>query len=85
MFLESLLMKKLRGPTKESFKEEKPLTFVEIVILVLLCVYIVVAIMLWLRVVAAAFSCSAGQGVSSVIFPGLYSLFKFGDLIKLSC
>ncbi len=87
MLLESLLVKKLKGPAKESFKDDKAkaLSFFEIVVIVLLCVYVAVAIMLWLRVVFNAFSCSAVQGVSSILFPGLYSLFKFGDLIRLSC
>tara|TARA_B100000405_G_C16658843_1_gene401298 strand:- start:329 stop:598 length:270 start_codon:yes stop_codon:yes gene_type:complete len=89
MLVESLLFDKLTK-SKESFDEKeketkKALTFWEIVILILVGLYLGVLILLWLRIVFNAFSCSAGQGVSSVIFPGLYSLYKFGDLIKLTC
>lgn len=88
MLVESLILNKLRT-SKESFDEkEKPkkaLTFWEIAILILVGLYVGVMILLWSRIVFSAFSCSAGQGFSSVVFPGLYSLYKFGDLIKSTC
>ena len=88
MLVESLILNKLttsKEPFDEKKQPKKALTFWEIAILILVCLYVGVMLFLWSRIVFSAFSCSAGQGVSSVIFPGLYSLFKFGDLIKLTC
>ena len=85
MLLESIILDKFRksDKKKESFSEK--LSFVDVMVIVVIALYLVVAVALWLRVVFTAFSCSVGQGLSSVLFPGLYSLYKFGDLIDATC
>lgn len=41
--------------------------------------------LIWVRLIVAAFKCSAGEGVCAIVFYPLYKLWKFGSLIKMSC
>ena len=70
---------------KETFAEEKSSRFYDNTMLLFIIIYMLAVLVLWIRVVICAFKCGTMDGLSSVIFPSLYSLYKFGDLIKLSC
>ena len=70
---------------EEKFTEEKPSGLYANVMLIFTIIYLLVVLVLWIRVVMSAFQCGTMEGFSSLIFPSLYSLYKFGDLIKLSC
>ena len=84
MLFETLLLKKLYRT--EKFEEEsKALSVLDFILITSLLVYVIAAFFLWGRVVFNAFGCNLSQGFASVMFPGLYSLFKFGDTIKATC
>lgn len=83
MLFEFLAIKEVMK--KETFTEETSSRTYENVMLLLTIMYTVCILVLWIRVVVSAFKCGTSEGFSSVIFPSLYSLYKFGDLIKLSC
>lgn len=85
MLLEIITVLKAFNKKKEKFTEEKSSGLYENTMLILTIIYLLVILVLWVRVVISAFQCGAMEGFSSVIFPSLYSLYKFGDLIKLSC
>ena len=82
MFFELLAIKSMK---KETFAEEKSSRLYENIMLLFNIIYLLVILVLWIRVVISAFKCGTMEGCSSFIFPSLYSLYKFGDLIKLSC
>lgn len=69
----------------ETFVEEKSSGLYENIVLLFMITYMLCLLILWTRVVVSAFHCGTTEGFSSLIFPSLYSLYKFGDLIKLSC
>lgn len=69
---------------QENFTEKANKTFSNVTILLSL-VYLVCILVLWMRVIVSAFACGTGEGISSILVPSLYSLYKFGDLINLSC
>ena len=83
MFFELLALKK--SLKTESFTEEKSNRLYENILMLFIIIYILCALMLWVRVMLSAFKCGRVEGVSSVVFPSLYYIYKFGDLIKLSC
>jgi len=83
MIFELLALKKTIK--KETFTEEKSSRLYENTMLMVTIIYFLVVLVLWVRVVISAFQCGTMEGFSSLIFPSLYSLYKFGDLIKLSC
>lgn len=85
MLLEIITVLKAFNKKKEKFTEEKSSGLYENTMLILTIIYFLVVLVLWVRVVISAFQCGTMEGFSSVIFPSLYSLYKFGDLIKLSC
>jgi len=87
MFFEiGALIKTFKNKQKEEkFTEEKPRELYANVMLIFTIIYFLVVLVLWVRVVISAFQCGTMEGFSSLIFPSLYSLYKFGDLIKLSC
>ena len=70
---------------KETFSEDKSSRMYENTMLIFIIMYVLVMLFLWIRVVISAFKCGTMEGLSSFIFPSFYSLYKFGDLIKLSC
>lgn len=84
MFFELLLLR--QNKSNEKFTEEKSTnrTYDNIVLLFAI-IYLIIMLILWIRVIVSAFQCGAMEGFSSILFPSLYTLFKFGDLIKLSC
>jgi hypothetical protein len=45
----------------------------------------VITTVLWIRITIIAFSCKFIEGISCLLFPSMYALFKFGDFIKFSC
>lgn len=81
----SALLKTLKKDKEEKFTEEKSSRLYENTILVFTIMYFIIVLVLWVRVVISAFQCGTMEGFGSLIFPSLYSLYKFGDLIKLSC
>ena len=60
-------------------------TLFDIMYLIFVVMWGMIFIALWLRIVYLAFSCSLGEGITSLLFSSHYSLYKFGDLIKVSC
>ena len=83
MFFELLALKK--SLKTESFTEEKSNKLYENILLIFIIIYILCAFVLWVRVILSAFQCGKAEGVSSLVFPSLYYIYKFGDLVKLSC
>ena len=69
----------------ESFTQKKSSRLYENINLIMTIIYVLCLLVLWIRVVMFAFQCGRMEGLSSFIFPTFYSLYKFGDLIKLSC
>lgn len=82
MLFELLLAKK---STERFTEENKTNRTYDNIVLVFMIIYFLTMLVLWIRVVVSAFQCGAMEGFSSILFPSLYTLFKFGDLIKLSC
>lgn len=82
MLFELLLAKK---GTERFTEENKTNRTYDNIVLVFMIIYFLTMLVLWIRVVVSAFQCGAMEGFSSILFPSLYTLFKFGDLIKLSC
>lgn len=85
MFFEIAALIKTLNKKEEKFTEEKSSRLYENTMLMVTIIYFLVVLVLWVRVVISAFQCGTMEGFSSLIFPSLYSLYKFGDLIKLSC
>lgn len=69
--------------TKENFSE-KPVewTLLDIIYIVSLMFWSIIAFALWVRIIVSAFYSSTGEGFASLIFPTHYSLYKFGDFIN---
>ena len=89
MLLETALAMIYKKKT-ENFAEEKKTTAVastwyDVMFLIIGFVWLVLILILWLRIVFLAFSCSLGEGVASIFLSSHYGLYKFGDLIKVSC
>ena len=82
MIFELLAIRNMKK--QENFTEKTNKTFSNVTILLSL-VYLACILVLWVRVIVSAFACGTGEGISSILVPSLYSLYKFGDLIKLSC
>ena len=80
-------MEKKKKETFENASKEKVAvwTLFDIVYMIFGITWALIFVALWLRIVYLAFSCSVGEGVSSLLFSSYYSLYKFGDLIKVSC
>lgn len=86
MFFELAILRSLNSEEKkEAFSEDKSSKMYEISVFIFIIMYILIIFVLWVRVVISAFQCGTMEGISSLIFPSFYSLYKFGDLIKLSC
>lgn len=86
MFFELAILRSLNlEKKKEAFSEDKSSRMYEFSVLIFIIMYVLVIFVLWIRVVISAFQCGTIEGISSIIFPSFYSLYKFGDLIKLSC
>lgn len=84
MLFELLLLR--QNKSNEKFTEEKSSNRTyDNIVLVFMIIYFIAMLVLWIRIVVSAFQCGAMEGFSSILFPSLYTLFKFGDLIKLSC
>jgi hypothetical protein len=89
MLLESVIAMMYK-PKKEHFAEEQNTTPVastwyDVMFSIFGFIWLVLILILWLRIVFLAFSCSVGEGVASILFSSHYGLYKFGDLIKVSC
>lgn len=89
MLLEST-MAMIYKKKRENFAEEAKTTPVvttwyDFLYMIFAIVWIVIFFALWLRIVYFAFTCNVGEGVASIFFSSLYGLYKFGDLIKMSC
>lgn len=91
MILETtLIMMNMRKKQKENFaedasKEKIVWTWFDVIYMFLGITWAIMFVALWLRIVYLAFSCSFGEGVASMLLSSHYSLYKFGDLIKVSC
>jgi len=53
--------------------------------MIMIVIYFITIVLLWGRMVYKAFKCSTKQGVSAIFLPVHYNLYKFGDLISVSC
>jgi hypothetical protein len=87
MLLETALAMIYKNKKKtENFAEDQKTTGgYGVMFLILVLVWALLMLILWLRIVFLAFSCSLGEGVASIFFSSHYGLYKFGDLIKVSC
>jgi hypothetical protein len=90
MLIESLATFYNLKKKPEKFAEEKkttPLvsTWYDILYIIFAGVWFVVLVLLWVRIVYMAFKCSVKEGFASILFSSHYGLYKFGDLIKVSC
>jgi tryptophan-rich sensory protein len=75
-------------PNEELIEEKKPSIFSNvfgIVFLIIFIIYGISLLFLWGRMVMEAFKCSTKQGVASIFLPVHYNLYKFADLISISC
>ena len=72
--------------TEKNKKENKPSDLLMLVYMILFVIWVGISLLLWFRVVIYAFKCGGfTEGISSILLPSHYGLYKFGDLIKLSC
>jgi hypothetical protein len=86
-------MNRRNQPVNESYVNEEQENisssttggFFGILYMIMMVVYFVTIFILWGRLVYKAFKCSIKQGFSSIILPVHYNLYKFGDLISVSC
>lgn len=89
MLLESAIAMMYKKKQENFAEEVKPApvvtTWYDVLYAIFAIVWIIVFFLLWLRIVYLAFTCSVGEGVASIFFSSLYGLYKFGDLIKMSC
>lgn len=70
----------------EDGKKKKPNDLLLLTYMVMFVVWVAISLLLWFRVVIYAFKCGGiVEGASSIFLPSHYGLYKFGDLIKLSC
>ena len=76
---------------KESFKQTEENSTIETwsvfdyFSLIAFIMWMIVTFGLYFRIIIIAFYCSVGQGLSSMFVPSLYGLYKFGELIKMTC
>jgi hypothetical protein len=57
------------------------LTFYVIIIIFFAIIYFAVMLGLWIRIVYYAFKSGPGEGISSIIFYQLYTMFKMGSFM----
>ena len=90
----SLLKRKNRNSkstqyTNEELIEEKETNtssnVFAIVFFIIFIIYGLSILFLWGRMVMEAFKCSTKQGFASIFFPVHFNLYKFADLISISC
>lgn len=89
MLLESAIAMMYKKKRENFAEEVKPTpvvtTWYDVLYAIFGIVWVIVFFLLWLRIVYLAFTCSVGEGVASIFFSSHYGLYKFGDLIKVSC
>jgi len=90
MLLETALAMTYKKKQRDNFAEDKKTTAVastwyDFMFAIFGYFWLVLILILWLRIVFLAFSCSVGEGIASIFFSSHYGLYKFGDLIKVSC
>lgn len=89
MLLESIIAKNLLQKETEKFSEDKKdfggVMWLGVLYLVAIFIYVIALLILWIRVVVKAFSCSTRDGMLSVLTPSLYAMYVFADTITLTC
>ena len=78
-----------RFSNEEEYETIKPKGFgggiLGIIVIIMFLIYAVSILVLWGRMVFEAFKCSSKQGFASIFVPVHYNLYKFADLISISC
>lgn len=69
----------------ETIKPKKAGSILSIILIIMFLIYAVSILVLWGRMVFEAFKCSSKQGFASIFVPVHYNLYKFADLISISC
>ena len=81
--------KRDQSSNEEEYETIKPKGFgggiLGIIIIIMFLIYAVSILVLWGRMVFEAFKCSSKQGFASIFVPVHYNLYKFADLISISC
>lgn len=90
MILESIIAKNLLQKETEKFSEDKKdvgagVMWLGLLYLIAIFIYVIALLILWIRVVMKAFTCSTRDGLMSVFTPSLYALYVFADTITLTC
>ena len=90
MLFEALFAYTVQKKKKENFVEDESVdknewTIFDIAYVIISVVWLLIAIALYIRIIVSAFYCGIGQGASALLFPSHYGLYKFGDLINVSC
>lgn len=70
----------------EKFEEKKEMDTWSVVLFFLFTIpWILTILVLWIMQVKAAFECNVYEGVFALFFMQMYKMFKFSELIKLTC
>ena len=89
MFLETLMFNRANRKQENYVQDEdsahKNNSVGSILYLMMVMTYMLVLVLIWFRLIYLAFDCSIWDGLASILCPVHYNLYKFGDLISISC